>query len=410
MNTLHSLAIAAGLTATALASPPVFTDLGTARTATGVTDDGALVTGFVNTSTDFKWTRSGGPVTFPGSNQSQGVFCSGDGSVIASHHLNGTIRTAATLNADNTWTFLPSRFDWAPNGTVLSYVTDISRDGTTIVGRANIGSTYVGAVWRNGVPYSLYGQGQYTHADAVSGDGRVVVGFEYFGSFWNCRWIWNDETQNYDYSPISDNTQADLRDTYELLGVSDSGEWVIGGFGPNIPNALIWSQATGFTDLGAIDALEPATYKASCVSDDGNTVLGNVSPFFGVAQAWIWKRGVGMQPLKDYLVAQGLTGIDSYVLTSVRAMSHDGRYIVGNYGGCSNCGFTGRAYMIDMGEPGSACPADFNQDGGVDGADVQSFFVAWEASDASADVNQDGGIDGGDVESFFAAWEAGGCQ
>ncbi len=55
------------------------------------------------------------------------------------------------------------------------------------------------------------------------------------------------------------------------------------------------------------------------------------------------------------------------------------------------------------------CPADFNQDGGVDGADVDAFFTAWEAGDPSADVNQDGGIDGGDVATFFTAWEAGGC-
>lgn len=55
------------------------------------------------------------------------------------------------------------------------------------------------------------------------------------------------------------------------------------------------------------------------------------------------------------------------------------------------------------------CPADFNQDGGIDGADVEAFFIAWEAGDPSADVNQDGGIDGADVETFFAAWEAGGC-
>ncbi|MBS0198068.1 MAG: hypothetical protein JSR77_15040 [Planctomycetes bacterium] len=56
-----------------------------------------------------------------------------------------------------------------------------------------------------------------------------------------------------------------------------------------------------------------------------------------------------------------------------------------------------------------ACPADFNQDGGVDGADVERFFSAWQASNCDADVNQDGGVDGGDVESFFAAWEGGGC-
>ncbi|MBS0195301.1 MAG: hypothetical protein JSR77_00930 [Planctomycetes bacterium] len=57
----------------------------------------------------------------------------------------------------------------------------------------------------------------------------------------------------------------------------------------------------------------------------------------------------------------------------------------------------------------STCPADFNQDGGIDGADVEAFFNAWESGGNSADVNADGGIDGGDVETFFMAWEAGGC-
>ncbi|MBX3410992.1 MAG: hypothetical protein KF859_14045 [Phycisphaeraceae bacterium] len=55
------------------------------------------------------------------------------------------------------------------------------------------------------------------------------------------------------------------------------------------------------------------------------------------------------------------------------------------------------------------CPADFNLDGGIDGADVEAFFAAWEAGSCDADVNADGGIDGGDVEVFFASWEQGGC-
>ncbi|MBS0196292.1 MAG: hypothetical protein JSR77_05995 [Planctomycetes bacterium] len=62
--------------------------------------------------------------------------------------------------------------------------------------------------------------------------------------------------------------------------------------------------------------------------------------------------------------------------------------------------------LIPIGTP---CFADFNQDGGIDGADVQAFFAAWEAGDFAADVNQDGGVDGADVDTFFAAWEAGGC-
>lgn len=58
---------------------------------------------------------------------------------------------------------------------------------------------------------------------------------------------------------------------------------------------------------------------------------------------------------------------------------------------------------------GSCCPADFNQDGGIDGSDVIAFFSAFEAGDQSADVNLDGGINGDDVEYFFQVFEAGGC-
>ena len=59
----------------------------------------------------------------------------------------------------------------------------------------------------------------------------------------------------------------------------------------------------------------------------------------------------------------------------------------------------------------STCPADFNQDGGVDGLDVAAFFSAWESGgdDGRADVNHDGGVDGQDVEAFFLIWQAGGC-
>ncbi|MBS0197926.1 MAG: hypothetical protein JSR77_14315 [Planctomycetes bacterium] len=55
------------------------------------------------------------------------------------------------------------------------------------------------------------------------------------------------------------------------------------------------------------------------------------------------------------------------------------------------------------------CPADFNRDGSVDGSDVESFFVAWQATDSSGDTDCSGGVDGSDVEAFFRAWEAGGC-
>ncbi|MBX3410919.1 MAG: hypothetical protein KF859_13670 [Phycisphaeraceae bacterium] len=55
------------------------------------------------------------------------------------------------------------------------------------------------------------------------------------------------------------------------------------------------------------------------------------------------------------------------------------------------------------------CPADYNNDGGVDGADVEAFFADWEQGLPAADVNFDGGVDGADIEVFLCWWEAGGC-
>lgn len=47
------------------------------------------------------------------------------------------------------------------------------------------------------------------------------------------------------------------------------------------------------------------------------------------------------------------------------------------------------------------CPADFNQDGMVDVADIAAFMAAFEAGDLSADLNHDGGVDMADFELFF---------
>ena len=70
-------------------------------------------------------------------------------------------------------------------------------------------------------------------------------------------------------------------------------------------------------------------------------------------------------------------------------------------------GVSARGIMFPR-EP-EACIADYNADGGVDGADIEAFFTDWEQGLPGADVNFDGGVDGSDIETFFITWEAGGC-
>lgn len=55
------------------------------------------------------------------------------------------------------------------------------------------------------------------------------------------------------------------------------------------------------------------------------------------------------------------------------------------------------------------CFGDFNEDGGINGEDVEEFFRAWVEGDLVADGNGDGGVDGADIEAFFVVWERGSC-
>jgi hypothetical protein len=64
---------------------------------------------------------------------------------------------------------------------------------------------------------------------------------------------------------------------------------------------------------------------------------------------------------------------------------------------------------LECAAPCPACPADFDQDGGVTGADVEAFFLAFESGDPCGDTDLDGGVTGADVEAFFIAFENGGC-
>ncbi|MCX5691731.1 MAG: hypothetical protein NTV94_18390 [Planctomycetota bacterium] len=85
--------------------------------------------------------------------------------------------------------------------------------------------------------------------------------------------------------------------------------------------------------------------------------------------------------------------------------------VAATYAGNTNFTWAGPTLVVfaSAGCGCPSCPADYNQDGGVDGGDIESFFSDWEASAGCADTNLDGGVDGGDIEAFFAAWEAGGC-
>ncbi|MCX5690415.1 MAG: immunoglobulin domain-containing protein [Planctomycetota bacterium] len=103
----------------------------------------------------------------------------------------------------------------------------------------------------------------------------------------------------------------------------------------------------------------------------------------------------------DLADAGRVSGSASNALTIQAVSAADaGRYELRISTACGS--FTTAAAVLDV-----SCPADFNEDGGVDGADVDFFFVAWANGETRADTNFDGGVDGSDVDRFFARWESG---
>jgi hypothetical protein len=62
--------------------------------------------------------------------------------------------------------------------------------------------------------------------------------------------------------------------------------------------------------------------------------------------------------------------------------------------------------ITPSGKCGSACPADFNNDGVVDSADLGTLLAAWGT--AGGDTNSDGTTDSADLGDLLAAW--GNCQ
>ncbi|MBS0195425.1 MAG: immunoglobulin domain-containing protein [Planctomycetes bacterium] len=93
-------------------------------------------------------------------------------------------------------------------------------------------------------------------------------------------------------------------------------------------------------------------------------------------------------------------------ITSVRA-SDAGMYRCVIEHPCGTVQSTAAAVIVSA-QP-CPCTADFDASGGIDGSDVEAFFIAWEAADPGADADCSGGVDGADVETFFRGWEAGGC-
>jgi len=189
---------------------------------------------------------------------------------------------------------------------------------------------------------------QSSRADAVSGNGRVVVGFqETTIGFWQgARWV--DGLQTLFTGPEGLVGQA--------LGVNTDGSIVVGQVcrpASEDQSAWVWTTQGGTRCL-APPRRRPAIEgvfigKAIATSDDGR-VIGGAHSFGLESESVIW---IDHEPhyLKDYLRRNGApTAFEGWVNTGfVTGISRDGRVLVGYGAGPRD--FTGFVVIMpDIGE------------------------------------------------------------
>ena len=226
-------------------------------------------------------------------------------------------------------------------------------------------------------------------------------------------------------------------DNFTGVGVNNSGQWMIFGQSANFDDTssndfVAFNGVSTAHENDTIDGVRltaPSSVRVAALNNLGDVVH-------------MWMLGTGTSATKALFIGPGSAlGTSRLVARTGDLLDFDGDG-VGDYRIYDLPESVVAGPGIDLGDDGrivtrvtlenaagggtrfdaierfcyanctSACPtcaADFNQDGGVDGADIEAFFTAWSNGDSCGDVNTDGGVDGSDIESFFSYWENGGC-
>lgn len=233
----------------------------------------------------------------------------------------------------------------------------ISADGQTVVGLAWVGGFAAHAVAHNAAE-GLMDLGSLvsdrsTRANAVSGDGSIVVGWQDSDGPWKSA-VWRKNPAGgyfpNEYLLIDPNgsTTDDNNQLGECNAISADGHW-IGGNGDyaNNDQPWIWSEGTGVINLGTMPNMGRGY--VSAMNADGSVVVGWFDGmFFGdPRKAYMWTATAGIQDLNAYATnVLGVT-LGTKGLYTTGDISPNGRYICG--WGLDSGDFSRFGYRLDLG-------------------------------------------------------------
>ena len=303
----------------------------------GLSDDGLVVVGQSRSANNdfeaFRWTVETGMVglgDLPG-----GVFTSratgvsGDGSVVVGRgsSANPAASTGTKTEAFR-WTQATGMVGLGdtPGGGAFSRATDVSADGTVIVG-LDLAPSISGAFrWTESTGFvdvgDLPGGPFGSAAQAVNADGSVIVGDSNSANGPEAfRW-----TASGGIAGLGDLPGGIFQSV--ALGVSADGRVVVGeGHSANGQEAFRWTEETGMVGLGDLPGGVFDSF-AFDTSADGSIVVGQGATADG-GEAIIWDEANGLRRLTDVLEGFGLD-LTGWRLFTAHGVSADGKVFAGS--------------------------------------------------------------------------------
>jgi probable HAF family extracellular repeat protein len=306
--------------------------------ATGVSADGSVVVGVADNAAGkgraFRWTASGGMQDL-GTLGGDGSWASGvsaDGSVVV-----GVAWNAAGQRRAFRWTAAGGMQDLGTLGGDGSWASGVSADGSVVVGSAqNAAGKWRAFRWTPADGMQDLGTlgGDESWASGVSADGSVVVGWARNAAGDERAFRWTAAGGMQDLGTLGGRWSA-------AYGVSADGSVVVGSAqnAARQGRAFRWTAARGMQDLGTLGGDWSA---ATGVSADGSVVVGRGGEDTWQLYVFRWTASGGMKDL-NLTYAHLLT--NRSVLIEARAISPDGRYIVGR--GYNTATRRDEAFLLD---------------------------------------------------------------
>lgn len=290
-----------------------------------VSGNGAYAVGAIADSSGYRWTASTGELTpYHTMNGASGVNNAGTlaGSLPENGGAeNGGRDLGAYVPLGGTPTLLTQTLQTNSSPYAIS-------DEGTVVGLSfddNFAGSAVAFKWTGTegmTALAVPRPHEYSRANVISGDGRVIAGWNDSDEYGRANIIWRDGV------PMCV-TEPDGWEVGEADAISHNGEFVAGAdhmseegeFG-----AWRWSEKAGLTFIPDMDF-------AFGVTDDGKTVIGSAGFFNDYPRAaMIWREGIGTMMLADFLAEQNIAvpdGWDPVLAGGFGGISSDGSTMAG---------------------------------------------------------------------------------